>query len=269
MPITSLYSFDLKPEGEGLVLSKPAYLSGFVSKSYVNQPHFINDSEVLISCDHDRDGFTDILMLNIKNNSFSVFCETKDISEFSPTINLGRDYVLTTRIEDDKKTQTVWKYPLNKSNKGTNFLPKVENPGYFAELNSSQIAVFQVFEPNRLSIWNTEAISLVTIDNNIGRCLKVNSTGQLIYTAKVNGKGVLKRYKPTSKSTEVLGDFDGQDFELLDDETIVSGKGTILSYMRFSSKPEWIIFADLSMLGIKDITRLAYRNGKLLIVNAN
>lgn len=269
MPVTSLYSFDLKPQEESFVLSKPNYLSGFVTKSYINQPHFINDSEVLVSCDHDRDGFTDILLLNIKNNSFSVFCETKDISEFSPTISLTRDQVLTTRIEDDKKTQTVWKYPLNKSSKGSNFLPKVENPGYFAQLNPSQIAVYQVFEPNRLSIWNFDSNSLSTIDNNIGRCLKVNSKGQLIYSGKINGKGVLKRYTPSTKEIEVLVDFDGQDFELLDDDTVIAGKGMMLSYIRLSSKGKWVNFADLSVVGIKDISRLAFRNGKLLLVSAN
>lgn len=268
LPVTALYSFDLKADGEGLVLSRPSFLSGFVSKSYVNQPHFVNDSEVLISCDHDRDGFTDILLLNIKNSTFSVFCDTKDISEFSPIMNLTKTHVLTTRIEDDRKTQTVWQYPFNKSNIGINFLPKVENPGYFAELNASQIAVFQVFEPNRLSIWNIETKTLATIDSNIGRCLKVNSKGQLIYSTKVNGQGVIKRFTPSTNSFEVLGNFDGQDFELLDDDTLIEGRGMLLSFMKISDKSKWVNFADLSTLGIKDITRLAYRNGKLLLVNA-
>lgn len=270
LPTTEIYSFEIKIEGDyELVLSSPQLVNSFNRDGYNNQPGYAGADTWYISAAQDKSKFTDILFLDFKDMAYANFTFTEGISEFSPTLSLDGRSLYTVRIEKDLKTQTLWQYPVDKSGYGKNILPFLKNVGYFTQIDPSHFAIFEVGEPQILNVYHVNTKDKKTVVQNPGRCLKTNSSGQLIFVHKLlPDLYFLKSYDHLSSKTIALSQIKSEDFEIIDDKLILCFDGTKLVTLHLEKDKDWRVVQDLSIYGINSPNRLVYGNGRLLVINS-
>ena len=269
LPLTDIYAFSIVIDDDyNLLLSAPALVNSFNINGYNNQPNYGGADIWYITYAEEGSNFTDIISLDFSKMNYSRITKTEGISEFSPTPGISGQSLYTVRIESDLKTQTLWQYPKDKSAYGSNLLPQLKNVGYFTQLDKSVFAIFEVGEPHLLNIHNITTRSKNSLIQNPGRCLRTNSTGQLVFVHKLLPElFYLKSYDIKSDRSSILTQIKTEDFEMIDDKLILSFDGANLMSLHLEKDREWKLVADLSVYGILKPNRLAYGNGRLLIVN--
>ncbi len=270
LPNTDLYMLTILNNGEKITMRNPIYISGFNPDGYNNQPAFINPRELYVTTDMYDEDFTDIIKLDIQNEEYYRITATDSISEYSPTPRAIKSYFSTVRVETDGKTQSLWLYPENHQTYGKRVLKDVGNVGYHCWLSEQDVALFLVDEPMKLAIADIEEDKTRIVIEDIGRCFRQNSDGDLVFIHKESPESsMIKTYDPeTDDVTAVIETLPGsEDFELLNDGTYIMGSGSILYKLNPSKDTEWVKVIDLAEFEIMNITRLAFSRNRLVIVD--
>jgi len=269
LPQSAITVFEMR-EGS---IEKPQFLTNFNISGYNNQPAFFDKDILYLTSDWNAQGQTDIIKLNIKAKTLTKVTTTQD-SEYSPTPTpdgIGMSCISVPPGQSgDNQIQLLWKYPLDRSNGGKAITYDFENVGYHHWLNRNEVAIFLVGEPHRLIIYNTLNQSITPVDENVGRCFRMNTRGELVYVHKAaHNIWYLKTYNVTTQKKNIIGETKtgSEDFELLGDNSILMGKGSIL--YQLSDTGGWKSMADLKKYGVDKISRLAIRNNKIAIVHAS
>ncbi len=248
----------------------PVYLSGFNPDGYNNQPAFINPRELYITTDlYDRN-FTDFVRLDIQNEEYYRVTATDSISEYSPTPKAIKSYFSAVRVEKDGKTQSLWLYPENHQTYGKRVLSDLGNIGYHCWLSEEEVALFLVDEPMQLAIGNIKEDKTQVVLENIGRCFRQNSDGNLVFVHKSDPEtSYIKSYDvETNKVTSIIKTLPGsEDFELLNDGTFIMGSKSKLFKLNPARENDWIEVIDLAEFDILNITRLAFSRNRLVLVD--
>lgn len=254
-----------------LVFDNIQYLSDFNPNGYNNQAYFFGDDLIYLTSNYKNEGFTDILALSPKKNTFFKVTDTQGISEFSPTPASNKEDFYTVRIEKDGKGRSLWKYPLSRLHYGERLFPTLHNIDYYCWISPTQVAIFLVAEPHLLAIGNTLNGSSTTITDNPGRCLKTNGKGLLYFVHKVSADlWILKSYDLNeNKMLSICKMPEGvEDFEYITDGTfLATSKGKILTFDPKKSL-QWNEVADLSPYGITNIQQPIIKNNQLLFIHA-
>ena len=271
LPKTSLYSFQFSIDGSRMRLSNAKMLSSFIESSYINQPSFIKTNEIYVSTDEDKDGFTDIQKLNLDELTYSDVTKTDSISEFSPTLCPDNLSFTSVRIEKDGISQTLWKYPLDQQNAGKRLFTTLNDVGYHCWINEEEVALFRVGEPIQFSIANLKSGKINTIIDNIGRCIKLDLDGNILFVHKVESDiWFLKKYNIINGKINIITQIKSEDFEVLSTGQILSSDGgTKLLLHDIDLESAWVEIEDLSKYGFYKIFRLCHSRNKLVIVNVN
>ena len=270
LPNTDLYMLTILNNGEKITMRSPIYLSSFNPDGYNNQPAFINPRELYITTDaYDKD-FTDIIKLNIQKEEYYRVTATDSISEYSPTPKAIKSYFSTVRVESDGKTQSLWLYPENHQTYGKRVLKDIGNIGYHCWLSEEEVALFLVDNPMQLAIGNITENTTEIILENIGRCFRQNSDGDLVFIHKVSPESSFIKTldvetKEVTSITETLPG--SEDFELLNDGTFIMGSGSKLYKLNPNKESEWVEVIDLLEFEIMNITRLAFSRNRLVLVD--
>lgn len=246
-------------------IKKVEYLSDFNSGAYNNQAVFADNNNILMTAELDE-GNTDIVMLNPISRKWTRLTKTLE-NEYSPQVSES-NYITTVRVEQDGKTQLLWEYPKDASNSGKQFVEEYTNVGYYQSLNNYKMAMFVLEQTNDLHIINLRNNRLEAVTKDIARCLKLKKNGELLFIQN-DAKPTIKSFNPISKRIETVHQsLEGsQDFALFgDSEIIIMAKGPHI-YRYNPTAASYILLYDLSEYGLKNITRMDYRNGKLLLVN--
>ncbi len=271
LPKTDVYMASLNKHNGKVSIDNIQYLTDFNQNGYNNQAYFFSEDLIFITSDYKSEGQTDILALNPKEKTYFKVTETYGISEFSPIPAVNKTDFYTVRIEKNGKDQSLWKYPLSRSNYGERLFSAIQNIGYYCWLNATQVALFLVDEPHRLVIGNTLSGRISTIVDNPGRCLKTNGKGILYFVHKVSPDlWILKYYDINEDKILSIGKMlnGTEDFEILPDGTFfAASKGRLFTFDPNNSI-QWTEIADLSALGISNIQRPVFKNNKLLFINA-
>lgn len=263
LPETNLYLVNFDGEDE---ITSVSLLNNFNLNAYNNQPKFISDDELLITANLYEEQ-TDIVKLNLKSNTWRLLTKTEE-SEYSPQANEDGTFWVV-RVESDKTTQTLWEYPMNLENNGIRLLEKAGQIGYFQPLNNLKVALFILDgEKNKLVIGNLRNNNLEEKVENIGRCFQKSKNGELIYLEKYEDNTFrFKSYNSVNQLTKDLfpGLPESQDFCLIgSSEDIVMGKGSKL-FKYNKNGLTWELWKDLAEYGINNITRIQYRNKKMIV----
>lgn len=262
VPQTELWMLSINSADE---IRSVELLSQFNPKSYNNQAVFMDNSTVLMTSEITQ-GNTDIVMLNLKNDRWTRLTKTLE-NEYSPRPS-GKDFITTVRVEQDQKSQVLWEYPKDASNNGSLVLENYDNIGYYHALNNMKMALFVIEKTPNLHVINLRNQRVEFVTKDIGRCFQVNKTGELLFI-KNEADPIIKAYNPVSKKTRELHNTlaGSSDFVLYGDaEVILMAKGAqIFKYNPTAAS--YILLWDLSEYGIKDISRMDYKDGKLLIIN--
>lgn len=270
LPSTDLYMLTILNNGEKITMRDPVYLSGFNPDGYNNQPAFINPRELYITTDlYDRN-FTDFVRLDIQNEEYYRVTATDSISEYSPTPKAIKSYFSAVRVEKDGKTQSLWLYPENHQTYGKRVLSDLGNIGYHCWLSEEEVALFLVDEPMQLAIGNIKEDKTQVVLENIGRCFRQNSDGNLVFVHKSDPEtSYIKSYDvETNKVTSIIKTLPGsEDFELLNDGTFIMGSKSKLFKLNPARENDWIEVIDLAEFDILNITRLAFSRNRLVLVD--
>ncbi len=275
LPNTNVYLFNMIQESDSVFrFEKPLLLTGFNKDGYNNQPTFINNDEIYLTVQMADDTTqTDIYALNLRTKTKTRVTATAD-SEYSPQLMPGKNdepMFSCIRVEKDgNQTQRLWEFPLDRSTNGQPAFKSVKGVGYYAWLNSKKAAVFIVGDPHRLAIADKRKDNVTNITANIGRSLQRMPDGSLAFVHKLGENSwLLKNLNSESRRSNLITATPKgkEDFIVLGNGMIILGNGSKLFKFDPKKDNQWIEIADFKYYGITDITRMAFRNGKLAIVS--
>ncbi len=272
LPTTHMHRFSLSSQGKGVEVTEALYLNNFNKTGYNNQMQFMGDvDKLLISSNaYYPDSTNDVLLLDFNDLSLERMTLTSE-SEYSPT-PIAADAFTCVRVEKDGKDQGLWEYNFeNKEYPEQRLLHNLDNIGYHLWLDEEKLILFLVDQPNFMALAYPEDGSFKVLDSKIGRCFKRINDDTFYYVHKLSDDTwELKSYDlNTGKKTRILEMPPGvEDFELLQDGTIICGKNAqILIYNRKKNSEEWLPYVDLSPFGLKNITRLIMQKNILITVS--
>ena len=263
----NIYSFNIKKIGGQIEITRPLFLNDFNKNGYNNQPFFKNEKTIYLTSQRKGSKQTDIYFLDLYRRTKAQVTNTPE-SEYSPQLRPGTVAFNCVRVEADGKTQRLWQFPTNQSNQGKPLFPEVKNVGYYHWLDNDQVALFLVGEPHSLAIGDTRDNSITNITSNIGRGMASAPDGDLLFIQKLSESTwyIKKLNLETGKSSIITETKKGsEDFILLDD-TILMAQGAKLYSYPLSGGKLWTEVADLSMIGLQNITRLSYNGRQVLVL---
>lgn len=270
LPQTNIYTLDLRANEQKVLLNNLTMLTAFNPEGYNNQPHFINDHELLITSDFDCLGLTDILHCELSNNTITRITKTEE-SEYSPTVMAnGLDFsVIRQEIDESQTTpQVLWSYPINRENGGRQIVPDIQNIGYHLWVTPDKVALYLVSSPSELVLYDTKNSTVTHIANNVGRCLKADKNNNILYIQDHEGVKSLRSFDIyLGRSKSITTPLEGQqDFDLLPNGHLISADSSKLYTLIPGVDKNWKLNKDLSKSGILKISRIASFRGKLAIV---
>lgn len=269
LPGTNVYALDISSNGDRYDVKNPTLLTSFNASGYNNQPSYVGN-EIFLTSNWKEEGQTDIIALDFNNKSVYRVTATAE-SEYSPVMMPDNEHFSVVRVEqNENNTQVLWQYPVDRSSNGKKVLDDVTTVGYYTWLNSYLLAMFLVDDPHKLVIRNIFADHNKVIASDVGRSLHTRG-GNLFYVEKVSRKfWYIKHYNPNSEeTTTITATRPGrEDFVILSDGTLVMGDRSLLFKYNARTDKEWVLMNDLAEYGIRNITRLAHKNGQLLIVDS-
>lgn len=267
---TDIILLDLKSENNKITVSKPLNITN--REGYDNQPSFLPDGKSLFYVSMKEDKQADIYKYDLQTGKTEKVTDTKEESEYSPTVMFNKETFSTVRVEKDG-TQRLWQFNLNGSE------PKlvIENllqVGYHGWINKDTVALFILGEFFTLQIYNTSTGKLDIVEKNIGRCLKkIPNKNALSFLHKVSEKKwVIKELNLDNfKTSEIITALPkSEDFAWTPDGTLIMGNKTKLFKYNPSKDKAWSEFADLKKEEVGDILRIDVnaQNNKIAIVSS-
>lgn len=266
--MTDMYLFNVEYDNDSIRLKDGKFLNAFYKDGYNNQCAFIDSTLVYFSSGFESVS-TDIYAIDILQKNLWRVTHTLE-AEYSPRKIPFTDSISVVRIEKDGKTQSLWKYPLDQSHSGQRLLPHIDNIGYYSWIDNDNLALYLVDDPNRLVLVNLKTHSLSILSENIGRCLKTSTDGELYFVQRNEDKDLfLKKYNPRTKQLTFIAKCIGktEDFELIGDQFVLMGNGSDIMQYNMEFGTDWRTVADLEEYGINDISRIEVFNAYLILIN--
>jgi len=262
---SNIYMFDVQQLSDSVYqFSEPTYLTGFNPNGYNNQPSFFSNDELYISAQLPAMQQPELYLLNLKDNTKLRVTETVD-GEFSP--QRMPDYYSFSAVRQeflDRDTVIrLWQFPLDRLTNGRPVFKYLRGIGYYEWLNSKEVAVFVVDNPNYLALANVDTDDLVPLATNVGRCIRKLPNGNLAFVQKTEyGAWLLKEmslYRRTNVAPQtIIPALTGaEDFAVLPDGSFLMGKGSKLYKFNRFRDDDWVEVADLRFYNINNISRLA------------
>ena len=271
LPNSNIYMLTMTKGGGKISIKDPVFLTNFNSEGYNNQPNFISEDVILFSTNYYSADQTEIAQFELFDETLTRITFT-DESEYSPQKMSDSNQFSCVRVESDKITQSLSVYPMDGIGYAKRLLHNTNNVGYYSWINKNKVAMFLVEEPNHnLAIADIDSEKRKIILDKIGRTLHMTPKGELLFVHKqTEDEWFIKSYNFLSnQSRTITKTISGiEDFELLNDGTLLMGNGSILhQYNPKSSEKSWMPVVDLSEYNIENITRLVSYKNKLLIVD--
>ena len=273
LPHTDILLFSMTPGADSLWRpGTPRFLTAFNRRGYNNQPSFFSNTDLYLTVQLPTDTTqTDIYSLNLASQTFSRVTETST-AEYSPTLMFGGLRFSAVVVEADG-TQRLVSYAFDRSDNGRLELPNITGIGYHCWLRDTLAALFLVGQndaPHVLYVAGTRSQKLQRVTANPGRCLIPLFGGKLAYVQKATEQTwYLKIYDPRKQTSDILVKMPlgTEDFALLPNGAYLCGNGAKLWQYRPDRQSTWQEVGDLSIYGVKNISRMAVsRDGKLAVV---
>ncbi len=249
----------------------PQFLTAFNRTGYNNQPCFFGPTELYLTAQLPGDTTqTEIVALNLATRTQTRVTATRPEAEYSPTPMPDGRHFSTVRVEADGR-QRLWQLPLDRSHAGQPVFPNLYGVGYHCWLRDTLAALFIVGEPpaaHTLVLAGLRGQRPLRIASAIGRCLQKMPDGRLAFVQKATEQTwLIKTYDLQKKASEVLTKtLPGcEDFVAMPDGSLIGSCGPKL-YQFSAGATDWQEIADLSPYGVRRATRLAAREGRLVVV---
>lgn len=263
-PNTEVFLFDLNSKNGNFQLSNFKNISD--NQGYDNQPSFMDDGTILYV--GTRNGQTDIIQYDIKNDSKTWICNTEG-GEYSPLKIPNQQAVSAIRLDPDGK-QRLYKYDL-KNNINTIIFDTLV-VGYQVWFDKNTI-ISSVLEADFMSLYLSD---LKTGQNkkitpHVGRSLHRIPNSNLISFISKNADGTseIKSFNPkTGQITTIATTLPNvEDMCWLPDGCILMAKEDMIFKLNPKTKSGWKEIASLKPYGITKLSRLTVSpDGKKLAI---
>ena len=264
LPNTDIWLLDIIFVKDSIILSNPVNITKRVG--YDNQPAFSPDGKYILFTSIHDDKQSDIYKFDLKSKSTSQFTKTAT-SEYSPTFMPDGKNISVVMVEPDS-AQRLWKFPLN-GGKPSVILEKFDSIGYHCWFQGYRAAVYLLTEPNSLQLISKNYSSPRFVDDSIGRCINYLHS-MLCYTKKtVEGLNQFCFFNlPGWKIEKTTTIIESEDYAFYGGNKVVYGFGNKLYYTYLNWGKEKELIQDLSVFGIKNISRITFNPdySKLAIV---
>lgn len=258
---TDLYVFQLqKTENNSYHIFNAQFISAFNPGGYTNQPWFVGNNDLLVSVRRKGDTQNDLYHLQLSNHSIKRLTKTA-ANEYSPRLDPSKEYLSMVRqVEGVSMDQQVI---LSRFSGGASqsITPDRRDIGYYAWIDQSNLALFRIEgEGSRLEKYNIVDQKSRKITSEIGRSLWTDGSGAVLYVHKFSPDyWYLKKYQPEQFTMDIIVQTPGEteDFAVAPDGTIFMGLNGKLLFYHPDHQTSWKEMADLSIYGIKNVTRLA------------
>lgn len=269
---SDLYLFSLeRTDKDEFHVHTAKFLSSFNKKGYTNQPSFTPSGDLLVSVRKSNESQNDIWLLNLTTKKNKRLTQT-NAKEYSPRIHPDEEHLTVLRqISENPLDQQVCNINLRSGD--MDCVPGGTDIGYYTWLSPNELGLFRIDESgNRLNYYNIDDNKNRRITTSIGRTLFSNKSGWLIYVHKfTNDYWYIKKYNPATSVIEIVTQTMGknEDFAIGPDGTYFMGNDHLLYAFHPDKDKGWKQVADLSLYGIRHITRLAISpDGKKLVLVA-
>ena len=269
LPQTNIYHFNITKVANSYRLKSPHFMTGFNKSGYNDQPSYFDDKVIYFATNYYDSEKTEIAKFDLFEKTLTRITYTEE-KEYSPTKVPGKDAFSVIRVEADDVTQTLSLYPLDGIGYAKRYMNNTKNIGYHVWLDKEVVGLFLVEEPHHnLAIANAISERRKIILDNVGRCLKVDKNSNLVYVHKLGETWFIKSYNTqTNKSIVLVETLQGaEDFELMNDGTILMGQGNTLYAYNPKQSKDWREVANLAGYGITNIKRIASKRNSIVIVN--
>ncbi len=252
-PNTEVYLFDLKIEGDSLLLTNKINISN--NEGYDNQPSFYDDNTVLFAST--RNGQTDIRQYNIATKAHTWLTHTDFGSEYSPKRIPDSKDISAVRL-DTSGLQRLYQYSFG-SIKATPILAHAK-VGYYAWHDKNTLVNTQL-TPHGMDLYinNLDSGINFSVRPNVGRSVaKVPNKNQISFVTVLEDKNQIWTIDPVSGQGSGVTSIEGvQDFCWLSNGTLLgSHHNELLAYHDEKSAYWWSAhtFDDPEL---QSITRMA------------
>jgi hypothetical protein len=272
LPQTQVYVFDVVAGDTTVTFTKPTYLTAFNQRGYNNQPHWSDREELLLSVQQPEMQQPDIFSFDLRNNTKMRMTQTI-AGEYSPK-GMGDGRKFSAIRQEYVGLDTVlrlWEFPTNLQDNGKPVFKYINGIGYYEWLNSVQLALFLVGNPNTLALASVDTDRPRTLANNVGRCFRRLPNGNLAYVSKETSTWTIVEqnlYRLNEAPRPVTSCINGvEDFAILRDGSYLMAGGSKIYRYDPIRNPQWREVVDLRFYGIRNISRIEANGfGKVAIV---
>jgi dipeptidyl aminopeptidase/acylaminoacyl peptidase len=253
-PATDIFVAPLSVNGGRLVVGPPVNITN--NPGYDNQPSFTPDGRAILLTS-DRDGNqTDIYRYDLASKTTTRVTSTPE-SEYSATVMPGGRRFSVIRVEKDS-TQRLWSFALDGSD------PKIvvetlKPVGYHAWLDANTLVMFVLGSPNALVFGDLRSGKMDTLARGIGRSLaRLPSAPGFSFTQLVDSAQRVRAMPGREGAVRDIVSLPrgAQDLAWLSSAALLAGSGAkVITWT--AGAPGWTDVADLTSIGVTDITRLA------------
>lgn len=272
LPNTQVYVFDIAVADSTVTFKQPKYLTGFNQNGYNNQPYWLDRNKLVVSVQRPEMQQPDIFSFDLNTKTQTRMTRTL-AGEYSPKgMGDGRKFSAIRQEYVGRDTVLrLWEFPTNLQDNGRPVFKYINGIGYYEWLNSAQLALFLVGNPNTLAIASVDTDSPRTLANNVGRCFKRLPNGNLAYVSKETPSWTIVEqnlYRLNESPRVVTSCVSGtEDFAILADGSYLMAGGSKIYRYDPIRNPQWREVVDLRFYGIRNISRIESNGfGKLAIV---
>lgn len=267
-PATEVYLAPLTVDGKKFSVGTPENISN--SPGYDNQPFFSPDGQSLYFTSARGDVAskcgtpqTDVYRFDLGSRAVARITDTPDC-EYSPTVTPDGKHLSVIQVEPDG-TQRLWKFTTEGRSPSV-VLDDIEPVGYHAWLSETRLALFVLGRPATLQVADTTTGKAFIVAKDIGQSIVQIPGGGVSFVQQageddartltisqvtlVNGKAVVKPLisaVPGARQVHVAW---------TPDRTLLMAHGGSLHAWHWGAQA-WETVADLSPLGLRNVTRLA------------
>lgn len=267
-PATEVFVAPLKIAGTQVTVGAPENISN--SAGYDNQPFFAPDGRTLFftsargemssKCGSPQ---TDVYRFDLDTRGIAHVTETADC-EYSPTVTPDGQHLSVIRVEADG-TQRLWKFRLDGKNPSL-VLQDVKPVGYHAWLDEHTVVLFVLGQPATLQVADVRSGRAQIVTENIGQSIQRMPKGGVSFVQQA-GDGdsrtltitqvTIENGKPVTKpvTAAVPGASQAHVAWTPDGTVLMAHNGTLHAWK--AGESAWRAVADLTSLGLRNVTRLA------------
>lgn len=265
MPNTDLWLFKIETNKQ----KQPAVtnpLNITKREGYDNQPSFSSDAKRIYYVSVRDDKQADIYYYDIKGKKNIQLSKTKE-SEYSPVITPDEKYISSVVVEKDSAQRIHFINPLTGADESKFDFDSV---GYYSFLNADTVIYYKLTAPHSLRYFVKKTGEDKWLGNSPARTFKAIDRHTLLYGLKDSAKVTFYKYDFILHRAVKYCEYPSANEDVIwhaDYGLVKSEASRLLRYNE--TRKEWALLFDLSVFGVKKITRFNFdpKNKYLVVVD--